>query len=85
MVKVSKKKIIEAANLQPLSYFQKYHDILCHNLRMSMKKIRKERIRGPAYAMTVQILEQFELKQIIIDCWFLELIINMKKELLKNE
>ncbi len=83
MIKVTEKKLIECANFQDLDYFEKYHDILSHNLRMSMIKIKKERDRGPKFIFTVQLLELVELKPIILDCWFLELIIQTKKELLK--
>ncbi len=84
MLTLSKKKLIEYAKLQPLEYFEKYHDILCHNLRMTMKKVKRERVR-PGFEMTAQIIEQTEMKKGIIDCWLLENIIQTKKELLKNE
>ena len=82
-MKVSKKKLIELANLQDLEYFEKYHDILCHNLRMTMKKVKRERDR-PGFEMTAQIIEQTEMRKGILDCWFLEQVINTKKELMNN-
>lgn len=78
MIKISKKRLIELANLQNEEYFEKFHDILSHNLRMTMKKVKRERDR-PGYEMTSQILEQTEMRQGIINCWLLEEVINTKK------
>lgn len=50
---------------------------------MTMKKVKFERDR-PGFEMTVQIIEQTEMRREIIDCWFLEQVINTKKELIEN-
>ena len=83
LIKVSEAKLIEAANLQDLDYFEKYHDILTHNLRMTMKKVKRERNR-PGYEFTAQLIELTEMRRGILDCWFMELVIQTKKEMLKN-
>jgi len=83
-MKITRKKLIELANLQPLKYFEKYHDILCNNLWMAIKKANFERKR-PGYEMTVQVIEEVEVKPLILDCWFLEQIIKAKEVLEKND
>lgn len=72
--------MIELANLQDMKYFEKYHDILCHNLRMTMMRVKKERDR-PGFEITVKVLELTEMTRGIKECWFLEQIIKTKKEL----
>lgn len=84
MPKVTKKQLIQYANLQPLEYFEKYLDILCNNLRVTMKRIKFERDR-PGYEVTAQVIEQTQMKNEIIGCWLLENVINTKKELLKHD
>ena len=83
-MKITRKKLIELAKLQPLKYFEKYHDILAHNLWMAVKKATRERKR-PGYLMTAQVIEEVEVKPLILECWFLEQIIKTKKMLEKYE
>jgi len=79
-MKILRAKLIKLAILQPLSYFEKYHDILCNNLWVAVKKANRERNRKDGnYSFTAQVIEQTEVKRLIIDCWFLEQIIKTKE------
>lgn len=83
-MEITKAKLVELANLQPLAYFEKYHDILCNNLWMSVKKANWERNRKDGdYSFTAQVIEQTEVKGLILDCWLLEQVIKTK-QLLQN-
>jgi len=78
-MKITRAKLIKLAKLQPLQYFEKYHDILCNNLWMAVKKANWERNRKDGdYSVTAQVIEQTEVKRLIYDCWFLEQIIRTK-------
>lgn len=79
--KVTKKKLKECAELQPLDYFEKYLDILIHNLRMELKRYNHEANR-PDYEVTAQLVSRVYVEPVLKQVFFLLDIVRTKKQMI---